>query len=165
MKKIILLFGVFVSFVTAASAQGSLEVGNYQLNGGFGFSGWGIPVYVGFDYGIADDFTVGGEVSYRSDSHKNVSYSGLGIMANGNYHFNRILRIPSEFDVYAGATVGYFHWSHNNKHPYLESYHSSGLGWGLQVGGRYFFNDHFGVNLELGGGNVVSGKFGITYIF
>lgn len=165
MKKIILLFGLFVSFMTTMSAQGSLEVNNFQINGGFGFSGWGVPVYVGVDYSIADDFTVGGEISFRSSSKENVKYSGLGIMANGNYHFNRILRIPSEFDVYAGATIGYFHWSHNYKHPYLEPYYSSGLGWGLQVGGRYFFNDNFGVNLELGGGHVVNGKFGITYIF
>ncbi|GIJ96239.1 hypothetical protein CAPN001_08080 [Capnocytophaga stomatis] len=165
MKKIILLFGLFVSFTATIYAQGSLEVGNYQLNGGFGFSGWGIPVYVGVDYGIAEDFTVGGEISFRSHSKNNVKYSGLGIMANGNYHFNRVLRIPSEFDVYAGATVGYFHWSHNSNYPLVESHHSSGLGWGLQVGGRYFFNDNFGVNLELGGGNTAAGKIGITYIF
>lgn len=165
MKKIILLFGLFVSFMTTMSAQGSLEVNNFQINGGFGFSGWGVPVYVGIDYGVADDFTVGGEISFRSHSQQNIKYSGLAIMANGNYHFNRILRIPSEFDVYAGITIGYYHWSHNHKHPYLDPYHSSGLGWGLQVGGRYFFNDNFGVNLELGGGNTVAGKIGITYIF
>jgi hypothetical protein len=42
----------------------------------------------------------------------------------------------------------------------------SGLGLGAQIGGRYFFKDNFGLNLEFGGGNALSGgKFGITYIF
>ncbi|WP_366185107.1 hypothetical protein [Flavobacterium ovatum] len=38
------------------------------------------------------------------------------------------------------------------------------LGLGLQIGGRYFFTDRFGINLQFGGGNVTSGgKIGITY--
>jgi outer membrane immunogenic protein len=37
------------------------------------------------------------------------------------------------------------------------------LGLGIQVGGRYYFNEKFGLNLEFGGGNYVSGgKFGIS---
>lgn len=165
MKKIILFLGFLTSFVTA-SAQGSLEPGNVQINAGFGFSSWGIPVYVGLDYGLLEDITIGGEISYRAKSYQNVNYSSFAFVTNGNYHFNRLLRIPSEFDVYAGANIGYYHWSNNG--VFLQGtspYYSSGLNWGLQTGARYYFTDNFGVNLELGGGNNFAGKIGITYTF
>lgn len=41
---------------------------NLQLNAGTGISGWGIPVYVGLDYGVTNEITVGAELSYRHDS-------------------------------------------------------------------------------------------------
>ena len=172
MKRIILFFGLLISFATA-SAQGSLEVGATQLNAGFGFSGWGIPVYVGLDYGIREDITIGGEISYRRDTQNyvggKVKYSGLGVGANANYHFNRLLNIDPEFDLYAGATLTYFSWQNNISGSAVGSGYNyaydSGLGFVLQTGGRYFFSDDFGVNLELGGGSFFGGKLGITYKF
>ena len=150
MKKIALVLALFA--FGFANAQAPLEEGGFQLNAGFGTSGWGTPVYVGFDYGIATNFTLGGEVSYQSYKLDNVNYSTLGLQANGNYHFNEVLNIPSEWDFYAGANLSLY-----DNAP-------DGFGLGLQVGGRYFFNDNFGINLQLGGGNVVSGaKIGITY--
>jgi hypothetical protein len=42
----------------------------------------------------------------------------------------------------------------------------SNIGLGVQIGGRYFFNKNFGINIEGGGGNATSGaKIGITYKF
>jgi outer membrane immunogenic protein len=44
--------------------------------------------------------------------------------------------------------------------------HTSGVGLGAQLGGRYYFSDKFGINLEVGGGNAFSGgKFGISVKF
>lgn len=148
-----------------ASAQGTLDKGAIQLNAGLGFSGWGVPLYVGVDYGFVEDFTIGGEVSYRSVSYQVVRYSSLGIVANANYHFNRIFKLPSEFNVYAGANLGYYYWSNNyNDNFAFSPYYSSRPDFGLQVGGRYFINNKLGVNLELGGGLVGgSGRIGITY--
>lgn len=153
-------------FFFGAKAQSPLEKGGFQLNAGVGTSGWGIPVYVGIDYGIHEDITLGAELSYRSDSHSYVSYkyktSVIGIEANGNFHFDRILKIPSKWDLYAGANVNYYIWNYDN-----ELYKQSGdseLGIGGQVGGRYFFTDRFGINLELKATNATNGaKFGITY--
>ncbi|ATA77891.1 porin family protein [Capnocytophaga canimorsus] len=175
MKKIILFFG-FLATITVASAQGTLEKGATQLNAGFGFSSWGIPVYVGLDYGIADDITIGGEISFRTDSKRyhetKVTYNGLGIGANGNYHFNRLLNLPNEFDFYAGVNLTYYNWTSNvSGGSYSGSWaYDSGLGWGLQTGGRYFFSNTFGVNLEFGlagasGATGSGGKIGITYKF
>ena len=167
MKKtgIILLISVF-SFITL-SAQSPLDKGRSQLNAGVGISGWGLPLYIGMDFGVARDITLGFEGSFRSYNEKylNDRYRStiLGISGNGNYHFNRVLDIPSDWDFYAGLNIGFYAWS--SPDGYLGN-HNSGLGMGLQVGGRYFINDNFGINLEVGGGNAFAGgKFGITYIF
>ncbi|MGA9638233.1 outer membrane beta-barrel protein [Flavobacterium sp.] len=167
MKKIALVLALFT--FGFANAQAPLEEGGLQLNAGIGTSGWGTPVYVGLDYGIATNFTLGGEVSYQS-YNQNVYGTGdikstiIGIQANGNYHFNEVLNIPSEWDLYGGANLNYYSWTTKYNGEKYDYNGASNFGLGLQIGGRYFFNDNFGINLQLGGGNVVSGaKIGITY--
>lgn len=167
MKKFILIiaFG-FIS--NGVFAQSPLEEGGVQLNAGVGISGWGVPVYFGLDYGIAKDFTLGGQLSFQTDNDYNgyayhYNSSAIGIGANGNYHFNRILHIPSKFDFYAGANLTYYIWNYDDYNGYPHPDNDS-LGLGLQVGGRYFFTDNFGINLELGGNTGTSGaKFGVTF--
>ncbi|AOZ98988.1 outer membrane beta-barrel protein [Flavobacterium commune] len=167
MKKSILL--LTFSFITLSTlAQGRLTKGHIQLNAGLGTSGWGTPVYVGLDYGIHEDITLGGELSYRSKSEHfgNSKYksSVTGIGINGNYHFNRVLEISSKWDFYAGLGLNYYIWNYENEA--YKANDASDIGLGAQIGGRYFFNDNLGINLELGGGNATSGgKIGITYKF
>ena len=163
MKRLFFTF-ILVIAVTGAFAQSPIGKGESQLNAGLGLSSWGLPVYVGLDYGVHPDITVGGELSFRSYSDKIVgtkySHSIIGISGNGNYHFNRVLNIPEPWDFYAGLNLGFYVW--NSPSGYAGS-HSSGLGLGGQVGGRYYFSDKFGVNLEFGGGNAFGGgKVGIT---
>ena len=167
MKKagIILLLSV-ISLITV-SAQSPLQNGRVQFNAGIGFSGWGVPLYAGMDFGVGKDITLGFEGSYRhfNENYKENHYNStiLGISGNGNYHFNRVLNIPSNWDFYAGLNVGFYAWTSPYDYP---GEGDSGLGLGLQVGGRYFINDNFGLNLEVGGGNAFSGgKFGITVVF
>ena len=166
MKKIALLLAVLA--FGFANAQAPLEQGGVQLNAGFGTSGWGTPVYVGLDFGVGSNFTIGGELSYQSYSHNysssNLKSSIFGIQANGNYHFNEILNIPSEWDFYAGANLNYYNWSTTYNGSKYDYPNNNNLNLGLQVGGRYFFSDKFGINLQIGGGTVNSGgKLGITY--
>ena len=145
--------------------QGTLAKGSAQLNAGLGFSEWGVPVYVGFDYGIHRDITIGGEFSFRhyrdhqyGNDYDNTIYC---FVANGNYHFNRLLQLPKEFDVYAGASLGFYAWSSESGYDrHHDPFYPS-----IQVGGRYFIKPNFGFNVELGGGGVSGGKFGITYKF
>ena len=71
--------------------------------------------------------------------------------------------MPSKFNFYAGASLTYYIWNYDdyNKNPHPDN---TSLGLGLQVGGRYFFTDKFGINLELGGNTGTSGaKFGVTF--
>ena len=164
MKKQLLIIS-FLLFSSLIFAQSPVKKGESQLNAGVGLSSWGIPVYIGLDYGVHPDITVGGELSYRAyqDKYANISYdhSVIGISGNGNYHFNRVLEIPKNWDFYAGLNLGFYIW--NSPVDYHGS-HSSGLGLGAQVGGRYYFNDKIGLNLEFGGGNAFSGgKLGLTF--
>jgi hypothetical protein len=166
MKKLITI--VLLSFITliAANSQNPHERRN-QLNAGIGLSGWGVPVYVGLDFGIHKDVSFGIEGSFRSygQNYTGSKYNSsiIGLSGNVNYHFNRILEIPSNWDFYAGLNLGYYFWSSSSNYPGTGS---SGLGLGAQIGGRYYINDRFGLNLEVGGGNEFSeGKFGISYIF
>ncbi len=188
MKKITIIL-VFAFNTVFAFSQGSLRSGKVQFNGGVGFSNWGIPLSLGLDYGIGNNISLGAEVTYRVNRSSYGYYSGyydnlysdyrqtmIGITTNGNYHFNELIKvIPKKVDLYAGLNLGYY--IINNKYDnnfdnsfYVDSNNASGLGFGLQTGGRYFFNNNFGVNVEFTGGRLVNselfgGKVGITYRF
>jgi outer membrane immunogenic protein len=160
MKKlgIVSLF-LFFSLLTL-NAQAPLGKGGRQFNAGFGFSDWGVPIYMGLDFGVHRDVTLGIEGSYRSYYDYGYHSSIFGFSGNGNYHFNTILDIPHNWDFYAGLNLGFYVWSSPSGY---HGSHSSGLGLGGQIGARYFFTPKFGINLEFGGGNAFSGgKFGIT---
>lgn len=170
MRKKVAVFIVLFCGFSYCFAQAPLGNGGKQVNAGFGFSGWGVPIYAGLDFGVHPDITIGPQLSYRSyretyrfggDRYR-YNHSIFVIGFNGNYHFNTLLEIPSEWDFYAGLTLGYYIWS--SPSGYLGN-RDSGIGLDGQIGGRYFFSDQFGINLEFGGGTTAGGKFGITYIF
>lgn len=168
-KLLSLLTGLFFTSISLlAQGHGPISTGQAQLNGGVGFSGWGIPFYAGLDYGVHPDVTVGAEFSYRRYRERyfgfDFNHRITGISANGNYHFNTLLDIPSNIDLYAGLNVGFYIWNTNDSN--YKGNGASGLGLGAQIGGRYYFDNHWGINLELGGANTTSGgKFGVSYRF
>jgi len=163
MKRYILIFG-FILLTIYVYGQNPINKGQGQFNAGLGFSTGGLPMYLGFDIGVHPDITVGGELSVRfyEDGYRGENYhhSVVGMAGNGNYHFNNLLDIPSKWDFYAGLNIGFYLWNTNDDYPGPDL---SELGLGMQIGGRYYFNDKFGLNLEFGGGNAFSGgKFGIS---
>jgi len=166
MKKIKnLLVLILVLFSSYGFSQSPLAESKTQLNIGVGFSGWGIPFYIGLDYSVHPDITIGGEFSYRAyrENWKSEYYnhSVMGFSGNANYHFNTVLNIPQKWDFYAGLNLGFFVWS-SPKNYYGN--HNSGLGIGGQIGGRYYLSEKIGLNLEFGGGNAFSGgKFGLSF--
>lgn len=166
MKKISIVILFILILIPAAKAQCPLGKGDYQLNADLGFSGWGLAFSAGLDAGIFRDITGGIEASFRNFSENlygsKYESSIFGLTANGNYHFNTVLEIPKKWDFYAGINFGYYFWSLPDYYP---GNNSSGLGLGVQIGGRYFINRNLGLNIEFGGGSSLSGgKFGITYI-
>jgi hypothetical protein len=151
--------------ILTVNAQAPIGIGEAQINAGLGFSSSGVPLYVGVDVGVHEDITVGGEISFRAynDSWNGTTYdhSMIGISGNANYHLNTVLDIPEEWDVYGGLNLGYY--IVNTSDSGYGGQADSGFGLGAQVGGRYYFNQKFGINLEFGGGSTFSGgKVGIS---
>ncbi|MBL7998168.1 MAG: hypothetical protein JNL32_05965 [Candidatus Kapabacteria bacterium] len=152
-------------FLQTANAQAPVGNGQSQLNAGIGLSSWGLPVYVGLDYGAARDITVGGEVSFRSYGEnwtgRKYNHTIIGISGNFNYHLNTVLKLPRQWNIYAGLNLGFYYWSSPSEYG---GGGASGLGLGGQLGARYYFGQSTGINLEVGGGNAFSGgKIGLTF--
>ncbi|MGQ1786725.1 MULTISPECIES: hypothetical protein [unclassified Saccharicrinis] len=125
-----------------------LSKGDKQLNFGLGFNTDGFPVYGGVDFAVHDEITIGPQVNmvFGDDS-------SLSLGFRGDYHFNRLLEITSDWDVYAGANAGLGIETNNT------------LELGLQIGGRYYWDNKWGINLEFGGGNTFSTKLGVSMKF
>ena len=146
MRKILFLF-LFAGIFNVAFSQVPINVGDQQLNFGLGNHGnsdfRSTGVYVGFDYCVVEDLTIGGNLVINHWSDYGMSITVLTPAFVADYHFNTLIGIPSEFDFYAGANIGlplYFGSSSGIGDLYL----------GLHTGGRWYWNDKWGVNLQLG---------------
>lgn len=127
-----------------------------HFNAGVGLNGWGIPVYASYDWGFMDDINLGLGASLATggngrDGHPDGLAFGAGFF--GQWYADRMLDIPSEFDFYGGLGIYYYGYKNGNS-----------LDLGASIGGRYYFNDQLGVNLEVGGGSALSGgKIGLSW--
>ena len=141
MKKITLLFilALTLSFANSnAQARQELNFGLIGIN-------YEIPVH--------EDITIAPGIGTNLD----LDYLNLGV--KGNYYFDNLLGISDDaWDVYGGANVGYSVYIGDGDDD------KSDLDLGLQVGGRWFWNDKWGVYVELAGGNIsgLSPGIGIT---
>lgn len=161
MKKTLLLVSfMIISFfafsqeantMSGQTGQAPLAKGQKQINFGLGLDTDGLPVYVQFDFAIARNVTVSPMVALIGGSSE--SYTTLGV--HGDYHFNSLLDIPSDWDFYAGANLGFRFYMG-------QSTGTSALHLGVQVGGRYYWNQKWGVNLEFGGGAGFGGRIGVS---
>ena len=153
MKKIILavLFIAFVSAGNLFAQTAPLAKGEKQLNFGVGLNDSnGLPVYASLDFAVHKDITVTPGVFMNLDY-----MNGLGVVVKADYHFNSLLSIPSEFDFYAG--LGYSHFFD------FDTNSNGGNGIDFQIGGRWYWNSKWGLNLELGGNDLGYGaKFGLS---
>jgi len=146
MRKITFLIGFLVlSFYGFSQGEAPLAKGEKQLNFGTGTSGYGIPAYVGIDFAIHNDVTVGPVVRVHIDD-----LVRIGALGRVDYHWNRLLHIPSNWDFYLGANVGFLSGDE------IES------DLGLQVGGRWYWGEKWGLNLELGGGTGYGTSLGVS---
>ncbi len=152
-------FALIALTCSIAQGQYALKTGGFQANGGFGLSGWALPVYAGVDYGFDKNISLGGELSF--------SFLNTVVSANANYHFVEMLQLEDVFDVYGGVNMGFFIRNQRLNPESIPPYYSNSvpLNVGIQIGGRYYINKNFAVNLELGGGIAFSGaKIGVSYL-
>lgn len=153
-KKISLVFAVFlVSSMAFSQGKAPIGVGGKQLNFGIGLNNAGFPVYIGLDFGVHPDITIGGAITTNLNN-----FNYMGFFGKGDYHWNRLLGIPSNWDFYAGVQVGaraYFN-NHNNDFK--------GFSFNVHVGGRWYWSN-WGLNLEFGGGSGYGAQFGVSKKF
>lgn len=137
MKKITL----FLAFV----AMSSLSYG--QAAKMLNLGGLGTDLYVGYEIPLSSAITLVPQASTDWNFNKFV------LALKGNYYFDEIFGLPDAWDVYGGANFGWRIDNDNN---------DSGVNWGAQVGGRWFWSDKWGLNAEFGGGSGVTGGLGVT---
>jgi len=126
----------------ARAGEAPLPLGHAALNVGVGLGRAPLPVYVGADVAVHRDVTLGGTAFVSTGS------GSLAALGRADYHWNRLLGIPREGDLYLGAGVVLA---------------GAGLYPRVQLGGRWFWSDRMGLNLEFGGATrEVGGLFGVT---
>lgn len=146
MKKltVIFVFGLFLS-MTNVFAQA-----RHELNFGLIGANYEIPVH--------KDITIAPGIG------TNLDLDWLNIGVKGNYYFDNVFGISDEaWDVYGGLNLGYSVFMGDND-PNDNDKDESDINLGLQIGGRWFWNDKWGVYLEIAGGNVsgLSPMIGVT---
>lgn len=138
--------------------------GYKQLNFGIEL-GRSMPIYAGLDFGVGKFITVGPQLSIYTRSEtasimnmETKSRASVAIPSiRADYHFGgHIKGLPAELDLYGGLSLGLViaHSSSEvrmngelmDEQPEPLTTTESRL-W-AQVGGRYFFSDNWGVQLE-----------------
>ncbi len=173
-KLIIASFALVMLFSANSYAQfNPYANGVSMLTAGIGFSSWGVPIFARYEAPVADNITVGGGLSFqtKSENYSTVKWKHtiFGITARGSYHFNELLEVNDEWDFYAGVGLGYYVWNQKyDGNGFTGSYSGTGSGGfsvGVHLGGRYFVKDNLAINLEVGGGSVLSGgTIGVTFL-
>jgi len=179
MKKLLFILTVFVlTFSQSAKAQYEngdvlvnvgLGLGSYYATGS-GFSTTLPAIEVGPEFFVAEEFSVGGFIGVYLAKYKfgyfESKYNYMNIGALGNYH----LVNTSQWNVYAGARLGYVNEKVSNvteDDPENGNFNSSvdgrgsGVLFGIQLGARYFLIESIAINAELGYGISIL-KVGVT---
>lgn len=136
MKKITLLFLLFAGITTASFGQAQS-----QLNIGL--------------VGVSYEIPVASAITIAPTAFTNFDFDYLTLGVKANYYFDELFGLPPAWDVYGGANLGYGLYLGNDVNA------SSDLDLGLQVGGRWFWSDRWGLYLELGGGKLAGGNYGL----
>jgi len=132
MKKILLTISIIIGVISTSYGQAWDGIGDKKASAGLEFYGFGTGIIGNFDYGIHEDISIGAGMNFNFD------LNNLYINARGDYHFQRIFQLSSEWDAYAGLDLG-FNTNYDNR-----------IGFGAHIGGRYMFTDAIGAFLEIG---------------
>lgn len=108
------------------------------------FGGLGTGIYMGYELPVASAITVVPQVS------TDYNFKSLYLAAKGNFYFDSLFELPSEWDIYGGINMG-FKISTN-----------SGFDAGAQVGGRWYWTDKWAINAEFGGGTTIHAGVGVS---
>jgi len=150
MKRFLFLSVVMLFVLTGnIFAQSNLETvltkSKVQLNAGTGIYSGGFPIYAYMDFTVNPNWTVGPQINF-------VFYDNFNFIVSGrvDYHFNRMLNTPTTWDIYAGATMG------------LDFSRGISFSSGMHIGGRWYWDKTWGINVEIGSGTYFSSTIGIS---
>ena len=104
------------------------------------------------------EIPVHSDITIAPGASTNFNLDWLTLNVKANYYFDKIFGLSDEaWDVYGGIGAGYAIYNGNGSKD-------SGFDAGLHVGGRWFWNDKWGVYLEFGGGSTqgATGGLGLT---
>ncbi|WP_372638803.1 hypothetical protein [Fodinibius sp.] len=152
MKRLYLIIALLSSttlIMAQAGGVAPLAKGQNQINFGLGFSGFGIPAYVSFDFAVHKDVTITPQVNVVLDD----DVVWFGAMLKADYHWNYLIGIPNNWDFYSGARLGFLTGDDFE------------LDLGLQIGGRWYWNESWALNLEFGGGTGFGTTLGVSKKF
>ena len=108
--------------------------------------------------GVNYEIPVHSDITIAPGASTSLDFDWITLNVKANYYFDNIFGISDEaWDVYGGAGAGYAIYSGNGSKD-------SGFDIGLHVGGRWFWNDKWGVYLEIGGASTqgATGGLGVT---
>ena len=149
MKKnylIIVLAALAMSGMAQRGGVAPLAKGEKQINFGTGISEHGVPAYFSMDFALHKDVTL---TPYVNAKFGNGLYFGGGCKAD--YHWNYLMGLTKKWDFYSGAHAGF------------DFGHSVYPQFGIQAGGRWYFNDRWALNAEVGGGTGFASTFGMSF--
>jgi hypothetical protein len=159
MRKITLLivFAFIISAISFAQGDGNapLGKGGKQINFGVGFID-GIPLYVGVDFGVHRDVSLGPEIDFDLSG-----FDWMRIKFRADYHWNSLIGIPSEWDFYSGVGLGPKIRLDNNDN---NNNNDVGFLFQVNIGGRWYWSD-WGINSEFGLGTDINWRFGLSKRF
>ena len=140
MKKLLTI--IVLSGTLFISANTVFAQAQKQLNIGF--------VGVNYEIPVATDITV----APAAGTDWNFNHLSIGVKAN--YYFDTLFGLTEPWDVYAGLNAGYGIAMNSNS--------NSDFAFGMQIAGRWFWNDKWGVYLEAAFGNLdnAGGGAGVT---
>ncbi len=150
MKKFFLIIAVSaLLFAGKAFSQNTVEenvkASLVQISAGSGIYSGGFPIYAFADFRVNPNWTIGPQVNFVFDNDFHFVMSG-----RADYHFNKMLNLYNNWDIYAGATMG------------IDFSRDTEFSSGIHVGGRWYWNKVWGLNMEIGGGTYFSSAIGVT---
>ncbi len=108
--------------------------------------------------GINYEIPVSKNVTIAPGASTNFDLNWLTLNVKANYYFDSLIGLTdAAWDVYGGAGAGYAFYNGKKNE-------ADGFDMGLHVGGRWFWNEKWGVYLEFGGGSTqgATGGLGLT---
>jgi hypothetical protein len=146
MKKMLLIIAMVLT-AGFTMAQTKTQPSNVLKQVNFG------PVYAGVDFALQENITAGPMLNYDwsyYDSDYGAFRAAFNISGKADYHLGSLLNLSDEWDLYGGVRFGVGFASHTK---FLA---------GIEIGGRWFWNKKWGLNIESVYGNYWGGNIGVT---